>query len=87
MLGDLRAAWRQLRRRPAIALVAALSLALGTGAAAAIFSCLDSVYLRPLPVPKTHELVRVFAATEQEAYGSISYPEFLDIRRQSTTLS
>ena len=87
MLEDLRTALRQLRRKPAIALVAALSLALGTGAAAAIFSCIDSIYFRPLPVPKTHELVRVFAATEQNAFGEISYPEYLDIRRQSTTLA
>src|SRR5438105_7514697 len=47
---DVRYAWRQLRRAPAFAFVVILSLALGIGANTAIFSLLDAMLLRTLPV-------------------------------------
>ena len=56
---DLRYGLRLLRRNPAFTTVAILTLALGTGANAAIFQLVNSVRLRPLPVDKPHELVWV----------------------------
>ncbi|HUI43394.1 MAG TPA: ABC transporter permease [Terriglobia bacterium] len=58
-LQDVRFAIRLLRKTPAITAVALLSLALGIGANTAIFSLIDSVMLRMLPVQKPQELVQV----------------------------
>ena len=57
---DLVFATRQLRRSPAFAVVAVLTLGLGIGATTAIFSAVDGVLLRPLPYPQADRLVRLF---------------------------
>jgi predicted permease len=54
---DAALALRSMRRNPGFAFVAIITLALGIGANAAIFSLTDQVLLRPLPVPRPHELV------------------------------
>src|SRR5437762_6471335 len=54
---DIKYTWRSLRRAPMFAIVAVLSLALGIGANTAIFSLLDQVLLRLLPVKDPKELV------------------------------
>ncbi|RPJ73864.1 MAG: hypothetical protein EHM24_07135, partial [Acidobacteria bacterium] len=56
-MSDLRDALRSLRATPVVSAVAMLSLALGIGANTAIFSLLDSVMLRSLPVHEPHRLV------------------------------
>src|SRR4051794_5049293 len=56
---DLRYGFRLLRRNPVFSIVAILTLALGTGANAAIFQLVNAVRLRPLPVEKPHDLVWV----------------------------
>jgi predicted permease len=59
LMSDLRYAVRGLRKAPVLALVAILSLALGIGANTAIFSLIDAVVLRALPVSHPEALVRV----------------------------
>jgi macrolide transport system ATP-binding/permease protein len=54
---DLRYGWRTLRKNPLFATMAVLSLALGIGANAAIFSFMDAILMRALPVPRPGELV------------------------------
>jgi predicted permease len=72
---DLRYALRTLRRSPGFSAVAILTLALGIGTTTAIFSLLDAVILRDLPVRSPEELVRV-------ERGGL-YPVFLAFRRQT----
>ena len=59
MLSDFRFALRRLRRSPGFALTAILTLALGIGPNAAIFTLLDSIMLRPLPFPQPDRLIRI----------------------------
>ena len=56
---DVRYAWRTLRRTPAFAALGVLVMALGIGANTAIFTLLDQVLLRPLPVHEPDRLVRL----------------------------
>ena len=73
---DLRHAARQLRKHPAAALVAALSLGLSIGAIAAIFSLVDAVLLRPLPVPSPDRLVLLGERTGDRQVLSWSVTQF-----------
>ncbi len=59
LIQDLRFAWRQLGRTPAFTITVLLTLALGIGANAAIFTLVNSVLLRNLPVVVPAMLVRV----------------------------
>ena len=59
MFSDLKLALRQLRRSPGFAMTAILTLALGIGANAAIFTLVDSILLQPLPFPQQDRLVKI----------------------------
>jgi predicted permease len=78
---DLSFALRGLRRAPGFAAAAVLTLALGIGAATAIFTVVYSVLLRPLPFRDAERLVAVASAFPAAGLpqSSISAPEFLDI--------
>ena len=72
MINDVRFALRLLTRNPVLTLVAALSLGLGIGANTAIFTLLNEVFLRPLPLEEPSQLVSVFTSDErnrQQAFG------------------
>src|SRR5215469_16232203 len=81
MLQDLHYGLRLLLKRPGFTLIAVLSLALGIGANTAIFSVVNAVLLQPLPFPDSDRLVFLH---RQEA-SSISYPDFLEMREQTTS--
>jgi predicted permease len=81
---DLRRVFRSLRRSPAYAAAAILTLALGIGANTAIFSALDGVVLKPLPYPKPDRLVIVAHYNPMLKYPTyLSYPDFLDWQREA----
>ena len=68
LLADLRFAFRSLRKAPLFTSVAALSIAFGIAANTAVFTLVDQVLLRPLPVIEPEQLVQVDAA-QTESYG------------------
>src|SRR5258708_5785842 len=59
LVQDLRYGWRMLRKSPGLTIVAILSLALGIGANTAIFTIIDAVMLKMLPVTNPSELVQL----------------------------
>ena len=67
-MSDLRDAFRSLTSTPIVSIVAVLSLALGIGANTAIFSILDSLLLRALPVKAPQQLVIVGDETGRRTY-------------------
>src|SRR5499426_4418517 len=85
ILQDFRYALRQLRKNPAFAAVAVITLALGIGANTAIFSVVNGVLLRPLPYKEPDRLARVYSEfpTMNLRKFWISSPEFLDIQKES----
>ena len=60
---DLRHGVRMLAKNPGFAIVAIISIAIGVGANAAMFSVADGLVLRPLPVPRAGEVVTISAIT------------------------
>jgi putative ABC transport system permease protein len=79
MLQEIRYAFRMIFRSPGFTAIAALSLALGIGANAAIFSLADVLLLRPLPVKDPGTVMAVSLDTGGNP-GSLSYPDYRDLR-------
>ena len=89
---DIRFAWRQLRKSPGFTLTVIVTLALGIGANAAVFTLFDEVLLRMLPVQRPSELVRFewtgsFSGSASSFGGDMhnyfSYPMYKDLRDQN----
>lgn len=82
---DLQYAGRTLRKRPAFVIAAVLTLALGIGSNAAIFTVINAVLLRPLPYPASERLVAVYmrflpSSGIDSPFSPLSGPEFADVR-------
>jgi len=97
---NLKLAARTLFKTPFVTLIAVVSLALGIGANAAIFSLFNQLLLRPLPVPQPERLVNLaapgpkpgsqtcgIASTHSHCDEVFSYPMFRDLERQQTSFS
>jgi predicted permease len=90
---DLKYAARQLRLNPGFALTAILSLALGIGANTAIFTLVDQILLRLLPVENPRELVQLrlrgqrFGNQIGDGLHTFSHPLYLALRDRNTVLS
>ncbi|HWF85372.1 MAG TPA: ABC transporter permease, partial [Vicinamibacterales bacterium] len=96
-MSNLKLAFRRLLNTPFVSLVAILSLALGIGANAAIFSLFDQMLLAPLPVQEPDRLVNLGAPGPKPGSQScsragdcdlvFSYPMFRDLEKTSTAFS
>src|ERR1700674_1950576 len=84
---DLRIACRNLTTHPGFTVMVVLSLGLGIGANTAIFSFIDGILLRPVAVPHASDLVTFdTAASRVTAFGDTSYPDYVDVTKQSRDL-
>lgn len=87
LLLDLRLAFRRLRQNPGFSIVAILTLALGIGANSAIFSIINAILFRPLPVDRPAELVALNETLAGNTFPTLSFPNYRDIRDRNNVLS
>lgn len=88
-LQDLRHGWRVFAGSPGFSAIAVLSIACGTGANVAMFSAVDAILLRPLPVRDANALITIGSRPDGGSpYINVaSYPDFVDIRARNRSFS
>ena len=89
MLAELRYSIRQLIKSPGFTFVAVLGLALGIGANVALFSVVNSVFLRPLAYPAPDRLIRLSSTSQEQNLTRVgfSYPRFLEVQQRQQVFS
>jgi putative ABC transport system permease protein len=87
LLQDLRHALRGIRKSPGFSGVAIAILGLGIGAATTIFSLVDTLYLKPLPVPEPSRLVEVYQSRNGNEYFNLSLPDYLYYREHTSSFA
>ena len=88
MFQDLRYGLRMLMKKPGFTLVAVLTLGLGIGANTAIFSLVNTVLLRPLPIAQPDQVVTLnFGVSGRGVFPLIGYPEYTDYRDRNQSLA
>jgi putative ABC transport system permease protein len=80
---DIRFAIRMLLKNPGFTTVIVLTLALGIGANAAIFSVLNAVFLKSLPYHNPDRIVLIWGATQDSQRNQVSFPDSIDFRAQN----
>jgi len=86
IIKDIRYAVRSLIKRPGFMAIAVITLALGIGANTAIFSLVNTVLLRSLPVDRPNEIVSVAVRGKDDSMSAFSYPNYKDFRDRNEVL-
>ncbi len=85
---DIRFAIRTLRKRPVFTIVVVATLAMGIGANTAIFTIVNEILLRPLPLGEPSKVVDLFAEVPGgNSFGGFSYTDYVDYRDRNDVLS
>ncbi len=87
LLNDIKYGIRQLRRSPGFTTVAVLTLGLGIGAVATLYSAFRAWVFDPFPYPDADRIVHVWSNVAKDGEGPLSAPDFLDIRGQNSSFS
>jgi predicted permease len=83
---DLRFALRMFRRAPAFTSIAVITIALGIAANVTVFSFIDALFLKELPVKDPSRLVRIFGTDRSKEHREFSYSEYANLRDHATTV-
>jgi putative ABC transport system permease protein len=86
-MSTLRYALRSLLKTPGFTVVAVLTLALGIGANSGVFSYVNTLLARPLPLPAVQELLFIGEHSQQVPNMSVAYPNFLDWRERQRSFT
>src|ERR1051326_7098019 len=86
VLNDIRYAIRMLWKDATFTAVAVLSLALGTGANSTMFSLVNGMLIRPLPVPEASSVLTITPRLPDQPFDGISYPDYEDFRDRNRTM-
>ena len=88
LLADVRYALRWLRKSPAFTLLAVASFAIGIGFNTALFTLVDALLFRPLPVERPDRLVDIYtSSSDGDTYATSGYPDFVDWKAQNSVFS
>ncbi|HEY6400936.1 MAG TPA: ABC transporter permease [Blastocatellia bacterium] len=83
---DLRYGTRSLLKKPGFTLIAVITLGLGIGANTAIFSLVNTIMLRPLPIAAADRIVEITPLAKNAGIGAFSYPLYKDFRDRNEVL-
>ena len=88
LIADVRYALRWLARSPGFTAVAVASFAIGIGFNTALFTLVDALLFRPLPVARVDRLVDIYtSAGDGDTFATSSYPDYLDFKAQTPVLA